>query len=376
MTEIKKYLKDKKTSHERFKFKINTGQGSEIYSYSSLEDFSNKWLNCEFGELEELKMLSKDGDVIYPADKATREGIKEYLSVKENLKKFKFSGEENILLRNATGLEYEGVSKLIYKTLQSDNSTNKYIETSQGRVFLLKNKEDLYDKFVHYDSYLRKVDMPKGSMSLEDVIVIKDKLNGFNLVIDQRNEAVELIDMVSRSLTKNKILKANHQVEEYDSEVGDFMTKVFTDIYFYANDESLNKIQDKIKHLGKNFDYKDERENKNIIYFYNYGFKNSKEIPASKDKLIHAVCLLMSPSDLKNMESDNIGLIAINKDILSALGSKTSEAYINIDNKEITIKEGDFIKINSKNEVNILTKEEIENKDLKQKSKHMKNIKI
>jgi hypothetical protein len=372
MTEIKKYLKEKQANYERFKFKINTGDGSEIYSYSSLEDFSNKWLNYESGKLEELKMLSKDGDVIYPADKVTREAIKKYLSMEKTFQKFKFSDEGNILLRNSTGLEYEDVSKLIYNTYQSDNSTKKYIETSQGRVFLLKNKEDLYDNFVHYDSYLRKVDMKRGSMSLEDVIVIKDKVNDFNLVIDQRNEAVELVDMVSRSLTKNKILRANHQVEDYDGVVGDFMTEVFTDVYFYANDKSLNEIKEKIKHLGEDIDYKDSSEDENMMYFYDYGFKNSKETPVSKDRLISIVCMIMYPSKLRNIESES-EFEVVNKDILSALGSKTKEAYINIDGRETTIKEGDFIEMNSKNEVNILTKEEMKNKNLKLKSKSIKN---
>ena len=69
MTEIKRFLKDKK--EQKYKFKINTGDGSEIYSYSSLEEFSNVWFNEDYGQLEELKMISKDGDVIYPADKAS-----------------------------------------------------------------------------------------------------------------------------------------------------------------------------------------------------------------------------------------------------------------------------------------------------------------
>ena len=132
----------------------------------------------------------------------------------------------------------------------------------------------------------------------------------------------------------------------------------------------MDEIKEKIKHLGKDFDPEMKNE-EDITYFYSSGFNNSKDTPAKKRNIEYAAYFNYSEANSKllELEKGDIELLPVNKDILSTLGAKTREAYVDIDGQKMVIKEGDFIIVDSKNIGEVLTAKEINLKGLKIKPK-------
>jgi hypothetical protein len=351
MNEIESFLQKK--DKIEFKFEIKSQDGKSIKTTTDLQIFANEWVN---GKLHEGKMVTNHGDTIVPADKITKQAVKEKVRIEHNINELDKTNESLFILKEATGLKIEDVARLIMNENNSD--VEKYIETKKGRAFLIKEDSELYSKFVHNDSYLNKIGLEEGSMSLDSVIVMQDKINHITLIVDTRNESVELVDMVSRSLTKNKTLNIS---EIYVDDLGTGGNHTIIDSKIFSDDKTLNEIKNKIhkiekicEHTGTGLRIEEGGYNnslENPIDFYNLSrildkhpsvlIDTQKEQKPFDNNLQH---LGMFKHDPKITEKITATLVT--KDLIAAVGSQSKALFLKTDDEYseiLEIKEGVYL---------------------------------
>jgi hypothetical protein len=361
----------KKKKEEQYSFEITSPDGTHISKTSNLQEFADGWVN---GNLQEGRMVTNFGDVIYPADKKTENAVKEYVSIKHSLSNFEVRENSEDILRISTGMEYRDIAKLLY--LRDSNSSEKFIETDKGRVFLLGSDDEHRNKFMFSDSFLEKLNMPKGSMSLKDTIVLDDKLNDITLVVDERKEAVELVDMVSRSLEMNRVISANENItlESEGYNRGGIYgiwheDKALVNISISGNDQTLKTIYTEATNL-ESYD----EDNYESIRIYQAGFSNSETNPIriellnnviSQTKVGNDIGMTISNSDPQERQKNYFDAIEVTKDMVRAVGSKTKSFFIEKDDSVIEVKVGDLLRNTysiepySKNKTEVIKKEDI-----------------
>ena len=360
MNDIKKFLNKKKD--EQYEFKVIATDGEHIVNANCLQEFANDWMH---GKLNEGRMITRDGRVIYPANDYTDKAVKEKIIIESNIEKFNITNESLIVLKDITGLNIEDVARLLMNI--NNEKAQSYVETPLGRTFFLTEDNPLHDKFIHSDSFLKKINMPEGSMSLEDVVIMQDKVNNLSLVLDTRKEAVELVDMVSRSLTKNKTLNIN---EYYIDDMGVHEDVEVINTNVFASDSTidliskkLNKLVNVCKHTGSGFQMRED------------GFKNSENQPISKEEFYQATKDLPKktidtnkPKELseetqilqkeyglfKNQEQENeqFDVINVTKEIIARAGSKNKTFFLETTQGTMEIKEGMALKLSYENHLN------------------------
>ena len=337
MNQIEKFLNDKKENE--YCFTVEALDGTHQIPTNDLQIFANEWVN---GNLAEGTMITDDGRKVFPADQQTFNAVKEKVRIEFNISQLDKTNESLIVLKESTGLTIEDVARLIMN--ENNNKIKSYIETPIGNAFLIKENSPLYDKFIHTDSYLKKLNIKKGSMTLQDVVVMHDTINNLTFIVDKRKEAVELEDMIARSLTKNKTLKI---LDEYIDDVNMSPNQFIINTDIYASDDNLNIIKSKLnklvnvcEHTGSGFD------------MIEYGFKNSIDNPANNQELSRVTELfktvLIDTNKIavdkyakeyaelniqrKQPEyTDKFSAFLVTKDLLSAIGSKNKSFYLKVD---------------------------------------------
>jgi hypothetical protein len=366
MTKISNYLKNKTNKDEeyvdtgegKYRFIVTASDGSHLKTYDDLDVFAKGWMN---GKLSAGRMVTDFGDTIYPENRATEKAIDAYILLRDTLLKFNITAESEKILLEFNGLKFEDVANLII-------SDDKYIETDKGRTFLLEQDSEYYKNIVHNDDHMKKVGLPEGSMSLQDVAVMIDSIHNICLVTDLRKEAVEIVDLVSRSLNKNKILNVEETYCDEDCVQPDL--NIINNV-FIASDTYLDSVKSKIIKLEKQ-NYYD-----NGIEITEGGYTNSKESPVIQydlsDMQRKGLLTVDYTARTNNSESEYIyDVSVVTKDLVSALGGKERGLYVSLgDNDKVSFVElGSKLKhkFDSSNvQTNILplTDNDIESKNLK-----------
>lgn len=333
----------KKKKEEQYSFTIESVDGTHVSKTNDLQKFADEWLN---GNLSKGRMYTNFGDVIYPTDTKTEKAVKEKIEIEYNEIHLAYTANNKEILSAATGLDTLELARLMVD--KENNSTTSYIETSVGRVFLIAEDDALYSKFVHTDKYLKEVGMPEGSMTLQDVSILKDDINNLTIVVDLRKEAVELEDMVSRSLTKNKTLDI---LEYYVDDMGDREDYIPIKSRLMASDIQVDKVHSSVKNLEDICEHMGTG-----LSFTQNGFCNSIDNPINHYSLENVIKnisvdrVTVASKDKEIEEKSSFDAVLITKKMISAFGSKTKEFYMEDKDGFVSkLKEGDLLKIEYSN---------------------------
>ena len=313
MNDIKKYIKNKK-DFAKYKFEVHAPDGAHDIYYDNLDDFEKDWFNGKTPSPNPEGMTTNDGRRLYTSNGVTRDAMKLRFTKNIALNSLNLYNDAEEILKIALGLKKDDVAKLI--AIKQLDLKVKYIETNVGRVFLIKDNKEHHDIVAPRDKSVEKAGFPKGSMSLQDTISICDNLEGYILIADIRNEAVNVEDILGRSLSKNQVIVVHDEyTDESRMEENIYRNIVALDQLIIGDTGTLNNIHNDIVNMKNNskFGYSEGFD------ISKAGFSNSKDNPASGYEISKVI---------ENINPDNI--IFATKGLSEDEGNKSSIEAIKI----------------------------------------------
>lgn len=347
MGDIEEYIQKKK-SPKKYNFKVTSTDGVHEIHYDNLDKFSKEWFSGKLPTFDTERMITGFGDVVSPLDSSTRDALKLYAIKSMALESLNSMGDSEKIMELALGINRDGVAELI--AIKHLGLAKQYLETEIGRVFLVKEEDDNHKYVVHSDAHIERIGLPRGSMSLQDTVTIYDELQKHSLIVDTRNEAVEIEDVLSRSLSKSQVLLIQDNYTD-ESRIDDGIVKEIKvlDQSVIGNTEKLNVIYDQIVDM-KNLDSNSYGGGFNIV---KGGFSNSMENPATGYDVSWVISkikpeeVILKPKGLNKEDSvkQAFDAIKISNTFSHALGSPEKGFYIaNDEGKVDFISNGDYMK--------------------------------
>ena len=187
---------------DQYNFINHSVDGTSNIKVKDLNEFFDQW-----GPLEQSfdgGMVTSDGmSKLMPADSATRDALHEREKLGRQMASLPFNSQ---IHEELLGIDKEDLVKLVHDT--TDPKTRSGVESNYGTAFFLDpNKpedNDIINLFHPNNKVEDKLGLPAGSFHLKDSLVIEFENQVF--VVDQRDEAAAVNDMLPRSIEKGQVL--------------------------------------------------------------------------------------------------------------------------------------------------------------------------
>lgn len=314
---------------KKYCFQVHSLDGIHYQEYDDIKTFVDSWLpDYDYTYLATLDEFhcSTGGDTITPYDDESLKALRDY----------------------AEHLKHQEIIKNNYKYLirnDFENSKNDFLNelfsNEKGKVFYVPKEHQSYNLISRKNEL--GVNNLNNAIHLKDtlgIIIINDD-EEFLFVKDLRGDAVEIEDILSRSLEKSIVITNDRSDSMYEDDPSRYKFVEGYDIFF-GDKKALESILEHYKVIDE---YRDLSVN---------GYSNTPESPSNKNELsLGLKTLIEEHSSLIEEsvyfsfeENDFVKLIKINEGLSSIVGSPIANKgfyYKDNNNEVVFLKNGDYL---------------------------------
>ena len=187
---------------DTFNFINHSVDGNSDLKFDSLDDLDKDWGPFEHS-IDGGMITSHGTNKLVPADDFTRDALDDRAKLERQLSKVPF---DHFMHGELFGIDKKDLAKVMFD--DTDAKHRPGIDSNYGTAFFLdpSKEEDqaVINTFQPNANVLDKLQLPLGSFHLKDSLVVE--FDDTVLIIDQRNEAKSVNDMIPRSIEKGQVL--------------------------------------------------------------------------------------------------------------------------------------------------------------------------